>query len=131
MSEYVNINALMGKTLIKIEVKSGIEYDDEILFICSDGTRYLMYHNQSCCESVTIEDICGDIDSLIGSPILVAEERHNEPFPAKYSGAESYTWTFYTLATVNGYVDIRWYGESNGCYSEEVDFIQLITNETK
>lgn len=130
MSEYVNINTLMGKTLIEIEVKSGIE-DDEILFICSDGTRYLMYHNQSCCESVTIEDICGDIDSLIGSPILVAEERHNEPLPPKYSGAESYTWTFYTLATVNGYVDIRWYGESNGYYSEEVDFIQLITNETK
>ena len=128
MSENVNINALMGKTLIKIEVKSGFE-DDEILFICSDGTRYLMYHNQSCCESVTIEDICGDIDSLIGSPILVAEERSNEPLPPKYSGAESYTWTFYTLATVNGYVDIRWYGESNGYYSEGVDFIQLITNE--
>lgn len=130
MSEYVNINALMGKTLIKIEVNSGFE-DDEILFICSDGTRYLMYHDQSCCESVTIEDICGDIDSLIGSPILVAEERYNESLPPKYSGAESYTWTFYTLATVNGYVDIRWYGESNGCYSEGVDFIQLITNETK
>ncbi len=111
---------LQGKTLSKIIV--GKDDGDEIEFITSDGERYLMSHNQDCCENVTIEDINGDLNDVIGSPILVAEERSNSENPPEHHDPESFTWTFYELRTIKGSVTIRWYGSSNGFYSETVDF---------
>lgn len=74
---------------------------------------------------------CGDLDSLIGSPITLAEEvvssnENPEGTPVK-EGQDygSWTWTFYKFATIKGYVTVRWYGESNGYYSESVDFEEI------
>ena len=70
----------------------------------------------------------GNLDDLIGVRVLMAEVVTNEdenPDGVKVPEyQESFTWTFYKLATIKGYVTISWYGESNGYYSESVSFIK-------
>lgn len=120
----MGIEILLGKTIT--EIIGAEEGGEQIIFSCSDGTQYRMLHYQDCCESVYIEDICGDISNLIGTPVLMAEEISNDcDREALDEYTESYTWTWYKLATIKGYVTIRWYGESNGYYSESVDFEEM------
>lgn len=116
------VHEMLGRTIKSVQRKE----DAEILFEMEDGARLLMYHSQDCCESVGIEDIEGDLQSLVGSPLLVAEEVTSDATPAKKDQYdESYTWTFYKFATIKGHVDIRWYGTSSGYYSEGVDLVDL------
>lgn len=118
----LEISELLGKTLTDVEQDG----NEEIIFTVNDWTQYCMYHSQEGYESVTIEDIEGDLKDLIGSPILQAEESTNTKNTfGKIECPASFTWTFYKLATVKGYVTIRWLGESDGCYSERVDFVKL------
>ena len=113
-----NFSDLMGKTLTTI-----VNKDDELIFTTNEGEVFKAFHDQDCCESVTIEDIEGDLNDLIGTPILQAEEATNtEDTFGKIEFPDSFTWTFYKLATIKGYVTIRWLGESNGYYSESVSF---------
>lgn len=93
----------------------------EVIFATTCGRRFRMYHSQDCCESVEIEDVCGDEEDLIGLPISIAEERTMQG-PSRY---ESSTWTFYELGTNRGTVTIRWLGTSNGYYGEGVSFEEL------
>jgi hypothetical protein len=118
----VRFEELLGKTIINIG-----QFDsngDTLQFETSDGAIYQQYHNQDCCEYVYIEDINGDLNDLIGYPILQAEESTQDASGSK-NVSESGTWTFYKLATIKGYVTIRWLGESNGYYSEGVDFYKI------
>lgn len=112
--ECVDFSALLGKTISAIEVNK--DSDDEIKIATADGDLFVMHHEQSCCESVSIHEIVGDLEDLINTPLLQAAEETNE-------GSEDYgtfTWTFYKLATIKGRVTISWYGSSNGYYSESV-----------
>lgn len=116
--------SLKGRTLTKIE-RDG---NESLTFHCADGAVFKMFHDQDCCERVTINDVAGNLDDLIGAPILLAEEATSKKNPDDVVAdeyQESYTWTFYKLATIKGYVTIRWYGESNGYYSESVDFEEI------
>lgn len=116
---------LLGKTFVEVINNN----NDELIFKVNDKEIYKLYHGQDCCENVRIEDICGDLNDLIGSPILQAEENSSSdetPEGIDYKGYESYTWTFYRIATIKGQVVIRWLGESNGYYSESVDFCRVV-----
>lgn len=114
----MNINILKGKVLTDVHVQNG---EDIIIFTTNEGKKYKMFHYQGCCEDVHIESIEGDLLDLISNPITMAEEVIKEQ-DGKY---DHETWTFYKLATVKGYVTIRWYGSSNGYYSESVDFEEV------
>jgi hypothetical protein len=64
----------------------------------------------------------------VGFPLVRAEEPsslagfQDEPGEA---GGDTHTWTFYILGTAKGTVTIRWYGSSNGYYSESVSLYQI------
>ena len=112
---------LLGRTLYKAES------DGEALTLYLSKTNYVRFqHHQDCCEYVYIEDICGDLDDLVGSPLLEAEEVSD--YEGEDTGDESYTWTFYKFATRKGFVTVRWYGSSNGYYSESVSVDVVDTN---
>ena len=130
----VDFSELKGKTFVSVtRTKEESRYDtctpwDRITLISTTGERYIMEHIPECCEEVYIESIVGDLDDLVGSEILLAEkvqQREEDgaqalvPYDVTRDN-QTFTWTFYKLATLKGYVDIRWYGESNGYYSEDV-----------
>jgi hypothetical protein len=114
---------LIGKTITTIKVS----LDKRSLVIATANSgKYEFRHIQDCCEDVYIEDICGDLGDLIGKPLLVADKRSSSPDEAPNIGEqEHWTWTFYRFATIKGTVIVRWFGTSNGCYSEEVSFTKL------
>ncbi|MEK8196241.1 DUF7448 domain-containing protein [Lysinibacillus sp. FSL M8-0134] len=115
-----SIETLLNKTLSSIEQVG----NDELYFLTTEGDKFKMYHEQDCCESVWLEETIGDLEDLIGSPLLMAEEVIE--IPPESDNYESVTWTFYKFATIKGYVTLRWVGESNGYYSESVDFRKVI-----
>lgn len=121
MRKETKFSDLKGKTLTECKQTAS----DRLEFACDDGTKYILVHHQDCCESVNIESITGNLQDLIGHPILVAEEstsdKRIEAIEDCYQD-DSFTWTFYKIATIKGHVDIRWFGSSNGYYSESVSF---------
>lgn len=120
-NNHVNVSEMLGQTFSRVVA------DEETVTFENDEVRYVLYHSQDCCESVCVEEIIGDIEDLVGWPLLIAREDHDaegEELP----NSESYTWTFYNFATFKGYVTIRFLGTSNGYYSEEVDCRKELLN---
>lgn len=122
-SDEYTLDDLRGKTFDRVYVN-----DDKSELIFENAEyEFKLLHEEDCCECVQIEDIVGDLDDLVGRPLDIVEEveydqDYNPPDVKPVSG-DSFTWTFYKFATIKGYVDVRWLGESNGYYSEAVDFV--------
>lgn len=109
------------------------DHEDYVDFQREDGSGVLMLHRQDCCENVSIEDICGDLNDLVGVEIIDAYESSNHKDDGEYDNHNdcSHTWTFYHIRTIKGTVTIRWYGVSNGYYSEEANIYSYNTKEEK
>lgn len=128
----MDMSILEGKILVAVHVNyggdvwasnvTGVKDSTYIEFICKDGKKYRLYHEQDCCEDVYISAIDGNIDDLIGKPVLQAEMSVSDK---KYDGSVE-KWTFYQLATVKGYVSIRWIGLDEGYYSLAVSFKEIV-----
>lgn len=127
--DHVDMDVLRGKIFTEV-FKTEIGDQDTIVFITTERELFHMTHEQECFEHVSINDICGDLEDLIGTPILISEEvsKVRGVLPEK-AGEETFTWTFYKMDTVKGGVTIRWYGESNGYYSETADLYKLTLTE--
>ena len=117
----VNFSEVMpGKKILSVSIEQG---DNEELHFVTDAGHFIMTHEQDCCETVVIKEIDNSLHKLIGATIVEASVESNEGETEDY---DTFTWTFYKLATNNGdYFTISWLGESNGYYSESVDFYKL------
>ena len=112
----MNIEKMIGK------VFTSVTHDGSEMVFANETETFRFFHYQDCCESVVIDDIVGDLSDLVGEPLLMAEEVSGEA-PVEFDEIrhEVVEWTFYKFATRKGYVDVRWFGESNGYYSTSVN----------
>ena len=116
----MDIGVLVGQTLTSVyKEENGVS--ETLVFVAADGKKYRMYNRENSFGNdvhVTLEEIHGNLEDLLDTPIFVAEEAS---CPPKDKDAEE-DWTFYKFRTIKGSVTLRWYGCSNGYYSEKVDF---------
>jgi hypothetical protein len=117
---------LIGKKVV--EILGDHVGSEKLTFVLEDGTKYAMEYFGDCCASCSIEDICGDTKDLIGTIVRAEEQSSLDKFDELEEAKrvetypDSYTWTFYIVGTNKGTVTIRWYGSSNGYYSESPRF---------
>lgn len=121
-----SVKDMVGKTIIEIignEIKS-----EDIIFLCSDGSKYKMYHVQDCCEHVMVDNIVGDFKNIINEKITEINESNPD---REVKGIEddfvleSFTWYDFEIKTLKGSVVFQWLGCSNGCYSEVPKLIKV------
>jgi hypothetical protein len=120
--EEFTLEDMRGKTFTKVYITD----DKSEMIFENDEFVFTFYHEEDCCECVQVEDVVGDLNDLVGKPLDIVEVvRYDDTMPQGVeleTPSDSYVWTFYKFATIKGWVDVRWLGESNGYYSEDVDF---------
>jgi len=116
---------LVGKTITSITRVVCVEGDALHFELAGDTFDCVMYHTDECCESVVLEDVCGDLEDLLDTPVLYAREDTSSDTDGE-RGEPELKWTFYNIGTIKGSVTLRWLGESNGYYGIDVDFKRII-----
>ncbi len=112
----IKFESLVGTTFTNIQ-----KYEGSLWLADTSGLIYWMGHEDSCCEYVELTDIEGDLEDLLYFPIMLAEEVTHPHDTDKHR-----EWVFYKLATIRGYVTLRWCRDNDSCYSTAVDFKELM-----
>lgn len=125
------------KELEGLVVKEINVCEDEIMLSCDNGYNYYFYHEQDCCEEVSICHVSGDHSRLKGMRLVQVEKiewGYDEPICEDYIKQQhpqlkkesiyedSATVTDLIFRTKENTVCFKWLGTSNGYYSESVDF---------
>lgn len=112
--------SMVGKVFSKIEMDRHQEF---IIFSFEDGSVFKMGHNQECCEKVYLEDIVGDITKMIGQTVISAS--HTSDGDLSDDGVTVIEYNFYTIQGNLDSITLRWYGETNSCYSINATLYRL------
>lgn len=103
--------------IVGMRVASVFHDNEELIFNLMNGDKIRLYHAQDCCESVELIDADYYADDFTNCTIIHAEESTDE----NNTDYGHETWTFYRIRSNKGFMFLRWWGESNGYYSEAID----------
>ena len=107
-----SLDDLFGR---KVKSVTGCHKGSEYMEICfTDGLKAI-FEPANYMANVEIEDVNGDPQGMVGNLITLVEVISD-------LDSANNTWTYYRFATLDGYIDIRWFGSSNGYYSEKVNW---------
>lgn len=132
--DYDDFSILKGKIIKKIEFIPGRDNEPDetenegIIFTMDNDEKYRLCYDpdgmqDGCDVYVYLKEIIGDINDIIDKKILHAECSTNESENNEICFSQ--TWTFYRILTIDSDVTIVFFGESNGFYSEVVDFQKI------
>jgi hypothetical protein len=119
--KHVEFSALVGEVLDSVDID---REENQILLTTRSGRKFLVYHEQDCCETVAISGQDGNFDKLIGKPLI--EARDIAVDTSEEAIDSSQTTTTLVFRVDDQTVISRWVGDSNGFYSESVDIAELI-----
>lgn len=124
-----SLSELEGEVIASIT--GGEKGDRECVITTVSGKAIKIYHEQDCCEDVSIEDC--ESDNIVGGLVhfagFVGVEHHVITTNGDYWYDNSQTWSFLKIETSKGSIWQRWLGESNGYYSESVDVLGGVVSE--
>ena len=67
----VRFDVLVGEVLDAVDID---KEENQILLTTRSGRKFLVYHEQDCCEKVQIVGQDGNFDNLIGRPLIEARD---------------------------------------------------------
>lgn len=114
----MDIQILVGKTVTKINA------DDETDIECG-SEKFRIYHEQDCCESVTLVRK----DGIPEVPFTILEVGTGGTYDSDDDGVSETN--EFTFVTDKGIFNLVWQGYSNGYYGTSVAFYKYRPNEDR